>query len=171
MDGKKLLFPFEFTKGRWGLWTCDTPTGAHLTTLLKDEHCHISMAVGRLIVNRLPMSMTFCKAPTASYKSMWCLAEGGNPGSVLIPNNAFEESPRFSPDGKQSLAFVSTRDGNQEIYVALGSNITRLTSEIAFADYSPCWSPDGKKIAFTVLPVTATRRFAAWMPTDATSAG
>ena len=68
---------------------------------------------------------------------------------MLIPNKAFEESPRWSPDGKR-LAWVSTRDGNQEIYSAAadGNDVKRLTNEIAL-DNNPAWSPDGKQIAFT----------------------
>jgi TolB protein len=59
-----------------------------------------------------------------------------------------EEWPAWSPDGKR-LAFTSTRDGNQELYVALadGSERKRLTSDPAI-DAHPSWSPDGKRIAF-----------------------
>jgi TolB protein len=74
----------------------------------------------------------------------------GSDSKVLVPHQAFEESPRWSPDGKL-LAWVSARDGNQEIYsleMAKGiGSIKRLTNEIAL-DNNPCWSPDGKQIAF-----------------------
>ena len=45
--------------------------------------------------------------------------------------------------------FCSERDGNREIYVmdANGGNQRRLTNN-PFADWSPSWSPDGKRIAF-----------------------
>ncbi|MDW8223484.1 MAG: hypothetical protein RMJ82_11090, partial [Gemmatales bacterium] len=74
-------------------------------------------------------------------------ADGTKP-TVLIPNKAFEECPRVSPDGKH-LLFVSTRDGNQEIYLAdiSGKNIRRLTNDAA-PDTHPSWSPDGQFIAF-----------------------
>ena len=67
---------------------------------------------------------------------------------MLIPNKAFEESPRWSPDGKH-IAFVSTRNGNQEIYSADadGKNVKRLTNEPAM-DNNPSWSPDGSQLAF-----------------------
>jgi Tol biopolymer transport system component len=47
------------------------------------------------------------------------------------------------------IAFVSARDGNDEIYVmeADGSNPTNLTNNAA-PDQAPAWSPDGSKIAF-----------------------
>src|SRR5690606_21644866 len=55
----------------------------------------------------------------------------------------------FSPDGAR-LAFMSTRDGNSEIYVMNrdGSNVRRLTNNPAI-DVTPTWSPTGTQIAFT----------------------
>lgn len=53
-----------------------------------------------------------------------------------------------SPNG-QRVAFVSDRDGNQEIYVVNidGSSLRRLTYTSA-PDKWPVWSPDGQRIAF-----------------------
>src|SRR2546422_4922277 len=50
---------------------------------------------------------------------------------------------------RSKLAFLSSRDGNYEIYVmnADGSAQTNLTNNAA-DDYAPAWSPDGLKIAF-----------------------
>ena len=59
--------------------------------------------------------------------------------------------PVPSPDGAR-IAFVSTRDGNKELYVMRsdGAGQTRLT--ITKADEEdPDWSPDGKRIAFTSM--------------------
>src|SRR5262245_842036 len=55
-----------------------------------------------------------------------------------------EEWPSWSPDG-QWIAYSSTRDDNQEIYVAKsdGSEKRRLTTELAI-DAHPAWSPDNK---------------------------
>lgn len=60
------------------------------------------------------------------------------------PNN--DDNPVWSPDSQQ-IAFVSTRDGNWEIYVmnADGSNLTPLTHN---GGRNPVWSPDGRHIAF-----------------------
>ena len=59
-----------------------------------------------------------------------------------------EESPAWSPDGKQ-IAFTSTRDGNQEIYLinADGQNLRRVTQDPGM-DAHPTWTPDGKSILF-----------------------
>jgi Tol biopolymer transport system component len=50
----------------------------------------------------------------------------------------------------QHIAFTSSRDGNDEIYVMDpdGTGQTRLTDNPA-DDYAPAWSPDRSKIAFT----------------------
>ena len=60
-----------------------------------------------------------------------------------------EHSPAWAPDG-DTLAFVTTRDGNAEIYTANANDDEapqRLTINDS-ADTEPVWSPDGDWIAF-----------------------
>lgn len=62
---------------------------------------------------------------------------------------ASDTAPAFSPDGRK-IAFVSNRDGNDEIYImnADGSGQTRLTNNPE-PDEDPAFSPNGQKIAFS----------------------
>jgi TolB protein len=57
-------------------------------------------------------------------------------------------NPKWSPDGSR-IAFFSTRDGNEEIYVVdlESGRLDRLTTHPA-ADRNPAWSPDGRLLAF-----------------------
>lgn len=58
------------------------------------------------------------------------------------------ESPAYSPDGTR-IAFISTRDGNPELYImnSDGSGQTRLTTSPE-AESAPAWSPDATTIIY-----------------------
>lgn len=75
------------------------------------------------------------------------LVNADGSSETLITSGSITD-PVWSPDGTR-IAYVSQRDGNQEIYVmnADGSNQTKLTNNPA-ADNDPQWSPDSTNIAF-----------------------
>ncbi len=66
----------------------------------------------------------------------------------LTADPGYEGEPTFSPDG-QTIAYVSDRDGNFEIYLQQisGGPALNLTRNPA-ADIQPSFSPDGREIAF-----------------------
>ena len=71
---------------------------------------------------------------------------------TLISFRGTNSGARFSPDGRQ-LAVIMTGEGSPELYVtnAQGRSPSRKTRSDAVKS-SPCWSPDGSQIVFTMEP-------------------
>ncbi len=76
-------------------------------------------------------------------------ADGSGQPKLLVGGDKSESSPRFLPDGKR-IAFISTRDGAPQIYVANadGTGIRQATSLAAGAQTPYVFSPDGAKLVF-----------------------
>lgn len=79
--------------------------------------------------------------------TMGCMNNDGTRGLVYRDILTLVITPTINKGTK--IAFQSTRDGNQQIYIMNedGSGQTRLTRNTANDGY-PAWSPDGRKIAF-----------------------
>jgi Tol biopolymer transport system component len=71
------------------------------------------------------------------------------PSMMAQQQQIVKTDPMYSPDGMK-LAFISTHDGDPEIFVmnADGTALSKLTDNSA-VDAAPSWSPDGGKIVFT----------------------
>src|SRR6202048_4890585 len=80
--------------------------------------------------------------------NIWIVSTGGGEATQLT-QSGHDSSPAWSPDGK-SLAFLSSRDGNSQVYVLSmeGGEAHAVTHLSTGADIVK-WSPDGKTIAFT----------------------
>jgi len=74
--------------------------------------------------------------------------DGYNPRRVTV-NRSLNILPNWSPDGR-SLAYVSYRRGNPDIFVAsiYEGKSADLTSDKGGAAFAPSFSPDGKRIAY-----------------------
>lgn len=73
-------------------------------------------------------------------------SDGSN--STMIVNDDRATAPAASPDGK-SVAFMSQRDGNWEIYrVNIDGEGERRLTQVAGNDGLPIWSADGRTIIF-----------------------
>jgi TolB protein len=144
-DGKTLLFT-RIHQGKMSLWTMPA-AGGEMKRLLPDHaephfDGHFSKDGKRIVYVYDQLQGTDGKLRINT-----CAADGTD-DLTLVPHTAFEESPRFSPDGKLVL-WVSTRDGNPDLYTvsADGKDVKRLTNDPAY-DLHPAWRPDGKQIAF-----------------------
>lgn len=79
---------------------------------------------------------------------LYLLPIDGGTAQPLIHGLSFDSQPRFSPDG-QSVAFISDRDGSEELWVHhIESAVTRRLSETSDRSQmaSPVWSPDGEHV-------------------------
>jgi Tol biopolymer transport system component len=95
-------------------------------------------------------AQTAVQAAAATLKPTATYAPSVTPRPTSLPIVASSIAPEPTPfGGGQHIAFVSTRDGNQEIYVMNtdGTDQTNLTVHPA-QDTVPDWSPDDKRIAF-----------------------
>jgi imidazolonepropionase-like amidohydrolase/Tol biopolymer transport system component len=83
---------------------------------------------------------------------------GGLAKRLLDPGAAFDQQPRYAPDGKH-LAFISDRSGSENLWVADadGQHARQLSDLHGYVGYgaitSPVWSPDGRTIAVAQRPV------------------
>src|SRR5467141_1204778 len=80
--------------------------------------------------------------------NIWIVSTGGGE-ALQLTQSGHDSSPAWSPDGK-TLAFLSSRDGNSQVYVLSmeGGEAHAVTHLSTGADLVK-WSPDGKTIAFT----------------------
>ena len=87
--------------------------------------------------------------PTNTKKTSRQVTATEQPSGIMASAMLTAASPTTTPAPCGKIAFVSNRDGNDEIYAmnADGSNQTRLTNNAAF-DNGPSFGRDGSKIAF-----------------------
>lgn len=144
-DGKQFLLT-RIHKGKMGLWTMNADGGRPQPLFPKEVNPTFDAAWSPdgsriiFVYDRLQGTDGKLQIDTAN--------RDGSDSRNLLPHAAFDESPRWSPDGK-TVAFTSTRDKNQDIWImdAAGKNLKRLTHDTG-PDNAPTWSPDGKRIAF-----------------------
>ncbi len=78
---------------------------------------------------------------------LYTLPIGGGEAVPLLTGMAFESMPAYSPDGER-IAFVSDRDGSENVWVAEadGENAKKLSKDERSSFVSPTWTPDGRYV-------------------------
>jgi len=144
-DGKTLLFT-RIHQGKMALWTMPADGGEMKRLLPEHKEPHFDGHFSK-DGKRIVYVYDNLQGTDGKLRINVCNSDGSD-DKTLIPHKAFEESPRWHPDGKTVL-WVSTRNKNPDLYTvdAEGKNEKRLTSDLAY-DLHPAWSPDGNQIAF-----------------------
>lgn len=104
----------------------------------------------------LPWVVGLIVGAVAAGLAVWRLSAPAAPAAAMrfsaVTNfPGVQSQPAFSPDGR-SIAFVSNRDGDYNIYVGLvrGGNLVQITHD-SNLESRPAWSPDGATLAYARL--------------------
>jgi dipeptidyl aminopeptidase/acylaminoacyl peptidase len=80
--------------------------------------------------------------------NIWIVPTGGG-AAIQLTQSGHDSAPAWSPDSK-TLAFISSRDGNSQVYVlSMEGGESHAVTHIAGGADLVKWSPDGTTIAFT----------------------
>jgi TolB protein len=148
------------------VWSPDSRQLAYVSPDDKGNSHIFVIELSALVPQRLTLGTPAEEDPAWSPDGKWiaytALDGEGKPLGIFLRNpsgvnrmqltEGFDYSPVWSSDSKH-LAFVSERDGNQEIYaikLGTGENFNspvRVTENVG-RDFAPSWEPGGDRIAF-----------------------
>jgi len=86
----------------------------------------------------------------AYWGDLWSApVDGSEAARRLTDHLAFDQNPRFSPDG-ESIAFEAGREGSSDVWVMPAEGgVPRRVTGFSGGDTLMNWSPDGRRIVFT----------------------
>lgn len=135
-------------------------SGGHYTLML--------MNADGTNVRALTSARTYLRAPQWHPDGSRLLYGSGSPTRIYSMTTSGTETqltglgagslPAWSPDGSK-IAFVASRSGSEEdIYIAHpdGSGLTHVAATPGYTEWSPRWSPDGKRLISYAQYSTAT---------------
>jgi dipeptidyl aminopeptidase/acylaminoacyl peptidase len=81
--------------------------------------------------------------------NIWVVSAATGGAAIQLTQSGHDSIPAWSPDSK-ALAFISSRDGNSQVYVlSMEGGESHAITHIAGGADLVKWSPDGSTIAFT----------------------
>ena len=88
----------------------------------------------------------------SSHQLQW-FDRNGNPGEIVADEQVFF-TPRISPDGKEVAVAVASSPTTRDIWIfdLLQSRSPRKLTFDKLHNWTPVWSPDGKKVVFSTNP-------------------
>ncbi len=154
--GKGLFaVPFDLTR----LATSGTPVALpeNLLVIEDGEFAHFASARGTLISPSGP-------ALPPSQTAVWTVGRDGRGAALPLPPAQYSH-PRLSPDGQRiALMRLDGQSGKLSVFDRSRQILSLLTSEPG-RFFCPVWSPDGRRLAFTLFKVGEPRL--AMKPADA----
>lgn len=147
-DGSDLLYAAE-RSGISGLWRVNAEGGSPTLIRAASEGTRFSHPTFSLESNQLAYTQK------SAQLDIWTLSRPTPyeefTADPLLSSTQQDSDPSISPEGNR-IAFVSTRSGTPELWVAQadGSAPNRLTSLGERAVHSVRWSPEGQHLSFVV---------------------
>ncbi|MGE4069108.1 MAG: winged helix-turn-helix domain-containing protein [Vicinamibacterales bacterium] len=150
-DGRALVYSSD-RAGGYGLWRVPVEGGA--PELLVGGSAKLKHPSGgpdgEIAYESWAYEINVWEAPIAAGAAPG--PEVSAPRPIIQTSELWNVHPQPSPDGT-SLAFVSTRSGSQEIWLAArdGTSVRQLTRFGRASLRVPRWSPDGSRIVISAL--------------------
>jgi TolB protein len=142
-DGANVAYT-SFAHGRPEIMIQSLETGRHLVFYNQSASMNAQLSYfpdGKSVV--------FSSTASGGYAQIYKSNANGSGLQRISNARAVEVEPKVNPRTGSEIVFVSGRSGPQQLYImnADGANVQRLTDGTGEAS-NPCWSPDGRFIAF-----------------------